>query len=372
MPVYRGGPILMLLQLSLLLLNNPVVGADVAQLSVSVSISQQLGWIPIAHPYLTDESTFITVSLKAVSEFAGGEVLIDLNPINTNEFSQLGYFEVGPLKTGESQDSSFLFTFDHAGRYCMIFSFTPLSGRSDQVIFMAFGVRLDLDWCGLSIDVLDKGNFLLLLIGTGTFGIPTIAALGVLGRGLYRRRVKQKKTSVTRQKTPLVEKPRPEEQATMWDLFICHASEDKNQVARPLAEALTRKGLRVWYDEFTLTVGDSLNRSIDYGLANSRFGVVILSPSFFGKEWPRRELDGLTAKEIQFGKTILPVWHNVDRGFVIKFSPVLADKLAVSTSTGLNNMVKGGKVIELSRKSEIAIKMITEMNRMLDSIGIPK
>jgi len=50
------------------------------------------------------------------------------------------------------------------------------------------------------------------------------------------------------------------------DLFICHASEDKNEVARPLAEALRTKGLKVWYDEFTLTLGDSLDESIDNGL----------------------------------------------------------------------------------------------------------
>jgi len=124
-----------------------------------------------------------------------------------------------------------------------------------------------------------------------------------------------------------------------WDLFICHASEDKEDIARPLAEALAAQGLKVWYDEFTLTLGDSLSRSIDHGLANSRFGVVILSPAFFNKEWPKRELDGLTAKEISSGKTILPIWHNVDREYVLGYSPVLADKLAVSTSEGLDRVV---------------------------------
>jgi len=133
--------------------------------------------------------------------------------------------------------------------------------------------------------------------------------------------------------------PPGDERAIVWDLFICHASEDKNEIAGPLAKALTVKGLSVWYDEFTLTLGDSLSRKIDEGLANSRFGVVILSPSFFKKEWPRRELDGLTAKEVSSGKTILPVWHNVDRDFLIKYSPVLADKLAVSTKEGLDKVV---------------------------------
>ncbi len=122
--------------------------------------------------------------------------------------------------------------------------------------------------------------------------------------------------------------------AETWDLFICHAGEDKEAVARPLAEILTKMGFKVWFDAFTLTLGDSLSSSIDNGLANSKFGVVILSPSFFNKRWPRRELDGLTAREISSGKTILPVWHKVDHDFIVRFSPMLADKLAVSTDEG--------------------------------------
>lgn len=125
----------------------------------------------------------------------------------------------------------------------------------------------------------------------------------------------------------------------IWDLFICHASEDKDEVARPLADRLTAKGLRVWYDEFTLTLGDSLSRSIDHGLASSRFGIVILSQSFFHKEWPKRELDGLVAKEMSSGKVILPIWHKVDKDYVLQYSPTLADKLAVLTDQGLDKVV---------------------------------
>lgn len=125
----------------------------------------------------------------------------------------------------------------------------------------------------------------------------------------------------------------------MWDLFICHASEDKDVVARPLAEHLKAVGLRVWYDEFTLSLGDSLRESIDYGLTNSRFGVVILSHNFFAKNWPQKELDGLFAKEAQGEKAILPVWHNIDRAGVLKYSPMIADRVAVNTIRGLDVVV---------------------------------
>jgi len=126
----------------------------------------------------------------------------------------------------------------------------------------------------------------------------------------------------------------------VWDIFISHASEDKDAVARPLAEHLRSLGLTVWYDEFTLSLGDSLRQSIDYGLANSKFGVVILSPDFFSKNWPTRELDGLFAKETYSGKVILPVWHNIDQAGVSKRSPMLADRIAAITSKGLDVVVR--------------------------------
>jgi TIR domain len=65
-----------------------------------------------------------------------------------------------------------------------------------------------------------------------------------------------------------------------FDVFICHAGEDKLDVVRPLAIALRERELIPWFDEFELRIGDSLRRSIDHGLANSRFGIVVLSPSF--------------------------------------------------------------------------------------------
>lgn len=125
-----------------------------------------------------------------------------------------------------------------------------------------------------------------------------------------------------------------------WDLFISHASEDKDDVARPLAQLFTEQGLKVWFDEDTLTVGDSLRRSIDHGLANCHFGVVILSPHFFEKEWPQKELDGLVAREDGTKKRILPVWHKVTKEDVVAFSPLLAGKLGVPTSKGLDYVVR--------------------------------
>ena len=125
-----------------------------------------------------------------------------------------------------------------------------------------------------------------------------------------------------------------------WDVFISHASEDKNGFVRPLAEALRASGLLPWYDETTLTVGDSLRRKIDEGLANSRYGIVVLSHSFFGKEWPQQELDGLMSREVAGAKVILPVWHKITFEEVRGYSPILAGRVAAKSSEGLDTVVK--------------------------------
>jgi len=130
------------------------------------------------------------------------------------------------------------------------------------------------------------------------------------------------------------------EPGVTWDVFISHATEDKEPFVRSLAEALRATGLRIWYDRFTLKVGDHLRRSIDQGLSRSRFGVVILSPYFFAKEWPQLELDGLAAREIAGKKVILPVWHNIDANEIRRFSPTLADRVAVKSSLGIERVVQ--------------------------------
>lgn len=118
-----------------------------------------------------------------------------------------------------------------------------------------------------------------------------------------------------------------------YDAFISYASEDKDDVARPLAKELKKIGFSVWFDEFSLKVGDSLRRTIDRGLRLSRFGVIILSKDFFAKDWPQYELNGLVSREIEGKKVILPVWHGVTKKEVEHFSPPLSDKVAANTAT---------------------------------------
>ena len=95
------------------------------------------------------------------------------------------------------------------------------------------------------------------------------------------------------------------------DVFISYASEDREAVARPLATLLSELGVSVWFDQSELKLGDSLRQKVDEGLASCRFGVVILSESFFGKHYPERELNGLAQREVEERNLIFAclVWY---------------------------------------------------------------
>ena len=141
---------------------------------------------------------------------------------------------------------------------------------------------------------------------------------------------------VAKQRLPLAQETNlfvvPQEEGKEYDVFISHASEDKDDVVRPLATALQEKGVRVWYDEFEMRIGDSLRRKIDQGLANSRFGIVVISRSFIKKGWTNYELDGLMTKAISGQQVLLPIWHDITKQEVVDYSPSLADKVARNTS----------------------------------------
>lgn len=125
------------------------------------------------------------------------------------------------------------------------------------------------------------------------------------------------------------------EATTMRDFFISHASEDKDEIVRPLVDALILLGATVWYDEYLLKIGDRISYKINQGLRTSRFGVVVFSPSFFGpdKTWPGMEVGAMLAKEDSaYRSRILPIWHRVSKQDVNESFPLLADTFARNTA----------------------------------------
>ncbi|MFY4717890.1 toll/interleukin-1 receptor domain-containing protein [Streptomyces sp. LaBMicrA B280] len=141
--------------------------------------------------------------------------------------------------------------------------------------------------------------------------------------------------------------------STRYDLFISHASEDKEEFIRPLATFLMQLGMKVWYDEHSLTIGDSLSASIDKGLQESNYGLIILSPSFLSKPWPEYEFRSLLTLETGARKRILPVWYHVDREEVMRFSPHLADRYAFD-ATGKDPLLTAFEALRVAKPTAYA------------------
>ncbi|MGJ9413961.1 toll/interleukin-1 receptor domain-containing protein [Aeromicrobium sp. CF4.19] len=118
------------------------------------------------------------------------------------------------------------------------------------------------------------------------------------------------------------------------DVFLSHASEDKEVIARPLKTELEGRGLTVWFDEIKIKVGQSIRQEIEKGIAHARFGIVIVSPDFLRKQWTQAELDALFDRKMGTGDNLLlPIWHRVTKDEVSQRSPLLAGIHALNTST---------------------------------------
>lgn len=119
--------------------------------------------------------------------------------------------------------------------------------------------------------------------------------------------------------------------------FISHDSRDKDVLVRELAIELSKLLCPVWYDEFTLKVGDSLRANIEKGLKETKKCVVILSPNFLNNGgWGKAEFDSVYTREIiEKSNVILPVWHNVGVQEVYDYSPRLADKVGLNSAEGV-------------------------------------
>ncbi|WP_299729221.1 toll/interleukin-1 receptor domain-containing protein [uncultured Tateyamaria sp.] len=139
-----------------------------------------------------------------------------------------------------------------------------------------------------------------------------------------------------------------QEQVGSWDVFISHASEDKEEIVRPLASALNAFGLRVWYDEFTLTPGVSLIDTIDDGLARTGLGVIVLSESFLDKRWTEYELNALSERHINCGAPLLTVLHKMGRRQMRRHAPALAS-LPHFDAQGYSSVQLASLIIEHSR-----------------------
>ena len=156
------------------------------------------------------------------------------------------------------------------------------------------------------------------------------------------------------------------------DLFISHASEDKESFVRSLVRSLTNEGLSVWFDEFELQIGDSLRQRIDEGLSRSRYGLVIFSPAFFEKHWTQYEMDGLIARQMAGERVILPIWHRLTRDEIAQQSPSLTDIVSLNSSNDPVEAIasKVAAVVKRSTLSRPSHQPVTQSSDVDRAFGV--
>lgn len=124
------------------------------------------------------------------------------------------------------------------------------------------------------------------------------------------------------------------------DFFISHASEDKQDIVKKLADNLIINGATVFYDEYSIKLGDSISESINKGLTVSNHALIILSKHFFDKGWTNAELQAIFSKSITEKYKILIIYHGITHNDVIKIYPLLADRKAIDSSIGVEKLTE--------------------------------
>jgi TIR domain len=113
-----------------------------------------------------------------------------------------------------------------------------------------------------------------------------------------------------------------------WDIFVSYASPDK-EFARSLVSELADRGLKVWFDEGEIRIGDSIQRAIEDALENSRFFLIILSPALLERTWAQFEI-GVAMGRPDVGKRhILPVYRGLESSELARRMPLLADRVGI-------------------------------------------
>lgn len=116
-----------------------------------------------------------------------------------------------------------------------------------------------------------------------------------------------------------------------FDLFLCHAWDDRKGAAKELCDKLTAKNVSVWFSEKDLPLGSSMLREIDKGLAKSRAGIVLVTPNFLKRienaGVADKELSALLAKD-----KLIPIVHNTTYDALRDVSPLLGSRSGLDTN----------------------------------------
>jgi hypothetical protein len=216
--------------------------------------------------------------------------------------------------------------------------------RGDSASITWIADPWDADYLGASVSSLRQGAEI--LDAQSELQLDESREFASIGRRLLARLREFEISETTEKRIEL-----PAKGESKWDVFISHATEDKPYVT-PLAKALEAAGIQVWIDEAILEWGDDLRSAIDQGLTSCRFGIVVFSKAFLRKKkWTEHELNSLFAREQLGKKLILPIWHDITRDELIRYSPAFADRLAMDSSKHTNADIVESLLTMLDRRN---------------------
>lgn len=124
---------------------------------------------------------------------------------------------------------------------------------------------------------------------------------------------------------------RAAEQPDLRDVFLCHAWDDRQESAKELHDLLVSAGVKVWFSEKDLGLGVPMMRAIDKGLANSRIGLVLVTPALLAR-LPKESIADKELSTLLAGNQLIPIVHNTTYEALRNVSPMLASRSGLDTS----------------------------------------
>lgn len=134
-------------------------------------------------------------------------------------------------------------------------------------------------------------------------------------------------------------------QPDLRDVFLCHAWDDRQGPAKELHELLVAAGVKVWFSEKDLGLGVPMMRAIDKGLANSRIGLVLVTPALLAR-LPKESVADKELSALLAGNQLVPIVHNTTYEALRNVSPLLASRSGLDTEEDTMAVV-AAKIAEL-------------------------
>lgn len=134
-------------------------------------------------------------------------------------------------------------------------------------------------------------------------------------------------------------------QPDLRDVFLCHAWDDRQGAAKELHELMVAAGVKVWFSETDLELGVPMMRAIDKGLANSRIGLVLVTPALLDR-LPKESVADKELSALLAGNQLVPIVHNTTYDALRNVSPLLASRSGLDTAEDSMSVV-AAKIAEL-------------------------